>query len=111
VYYASITVDTITIDYAWGVDSLINSTNDVKGLAAFKLYPNPTQSEVTIELSNQGSAPVGITVFNMVGQVVYQFETTESNQRISTAAWPEGMYMVQIEQDGARHIQKLVKAN
>ncbi len=111
VYYASITIDTITIDYAWGVDSLINSINDVKGLAAFKLYPNPTQSEVTIELSNQGSAPVGITVFNMVGQVVYQFETTERNQLISTAAWPEGIYMVQIEQDGARHIQKLVKAN
>jgi hypothetical protein len=111
VYHASITVDTITVDYAWGVDSLINSVNETDGLAAFKVYPNPTQNEVTVELNGQGNALVGITVFNMVGQVVYQGETLEAQQRISTATWPEGLYMIQIEQEGNRHVQKLVKSN
>lgn len=110
VYYASITFDTTTIDYAWRVDSLINSIREVPTVGGFKLYPNPTQSEVTIELENN-NLPATISVYNMVGQVIYTEQTTEAIQRIATSAWPEGLYMIQIEQGGQRYMQKLMKAN
>lgn len=110
VYYASVTFDTTTIDYAWRVDSLISSVNEIPDAGGFKVYPNPTQSEVTIELDNHHQ-PATITVYNLVGQLMYNASFTTGVQRVATGTWPEGMYMIQIEQGGQRHMQKLLKAN
>ena len=107
VYYATVTFDTTTIEYAWRVDSLISSISEVPAVGGFKLYPNPTQSEVTIELENN-SLPATISVYNMVGQMIYAEQSNTGTQRIATNAWPEGLYMIQIEQGGQRYMQKLM---
>ncbi len=109
VYYASVSFDTTDIEYAWRVDSLINSVNELPALGSFKLYPNPTQSEVTIEL--ESSQPATIAVYNMVGQLMYNVQTEVGSHLIATSVWPQGLYMIQIEQDGQRYMQKLMKTN
>ncbi len=109
VYYASVSFDTIDIDYAWRVDSLISSIKEVVSIGGFKLYPNPTQNEVTIELDN--NQPATIAVYSMVGKLMYSVKTEDALQRIATDAWPEGLYVIQIEQNGERFVQKLMKAN
>ncbi|NJM26208.1 MAG: T9SS type A sorting domain-containing protein [Bacteroidia bacterium] len=40
-----------------------------------KLYPNPTQGVVTIEINLPEPSPVGVKIFNAVGDVVYDEET------------------------------------
>lgn len=110
VYYASITFDTITIDYAWRVDSLISSIREIPTVGGFKLYPNPAEAEVTIEL-DESNLPASITVYNMVGQLIHTEQFNTGMQRLDTYSWPEGMYIIQIEQGGQRYMQKLMKAN
>ncbi|CAN5407794.1 hypothetical protein BH09BAC1_BH09BAC1_13240 [soil metagenome] len=112
VYHASISFDTISIDYAWKVDSPISSVRDINAVGnGLKVYPNPTTNEVTIGLDTQGPSPANITVYNMVGQVVYHGHAVNATARIATTTWPEGLYVVQVEQNGQRYMQKLMKAN
>ncbi len=110
VYFASVSFDTIDVEYAWRVDSLISSVKEVPAVGGFKLYPNPAQSEVTIELENS-NIPATITVYNMVGQLMYEVQSETGTQRIGTNAWPQGLYIIEIEQAGQRYVQKLMKSN
>jgi hypothetical protein len=43
-------------------------------VGAFKIHPNPFSKELTLELYSEGKQPMGITLYNMVGQLVYSDE-------------------------------------
>lgn len=109
VYYASIEVDTISINNTWRRDSPVSSVIDVASNGGFRLYPNPTSNQVTIELNNQISASASIKVYNMMGQMLYETNAQATQFRIETATWPTGIYMIEMTQNGQRYLQKLVK--
>ncbi len=107
VYYASVTFDTVTIDHAWGVDSTISSIAEIAANEGFKLYPNPTVSEVSIEIGH--STPASIKIFDMMGRLVEEKTATNTKESIVTSHWPQGMYLVIVEQGSNRFMQRLVK--
>lgn len=48
-----------------------------------KVFPNPFQTNFTIDLNEEISGPVSVIIYNVTGEVVKQFEKTElSNQQI-----------------------------
>ena len=94
IYYASVTVDTIALEYAWGVDSVPTGFTDVADALAFSLYPNPAQSEfgLTLPTSNE---PVAISIRSMTGELVYEQTTTQAQIKVSSQAFATGLYVVE----------------
>ncbi|CAN5343317.1 hypothetical protein BH09BAC1_BH09BAC1_30230 [soil metagenome] len=109
IYFASITVDTVHLEYAWGVDFPSSIDNVNKTVTAFKIYPNPTQNVVTVAYENIFSAVANVQVLNMLGQVIYTDILDNPEHQINTQSWPEGVYMIVVEQNGLRNVQRLVK--
>jgi hypothetical protein len=74
----------------------INIDEDVLG--SIELYPNPTSSELNLEipLVLQGEL-LGIRIIDNRGSMLYESSIeNESQHRIDVSAWPAGSYIVEI---------------
>ncbi len=115
VYYAQVTVDSISLDYAWGVDSLIMTSIDEYVISDedFNIYPNPFFESISFDVSIFSGKDVNLQIINSLGQSVYMISALEGNTTdqfsINTSNWPEGMYSVIIESEGRMHYKKLLK--
>lgn len=116
VYYAKIELDTISIDYAWVVDSTLQTSVEqrAKNNKQIAAYPNPFDNMLNIDLAGFENENVNIKVFNTVGSVVYAETHAVSNQNniktITTNRWPKGIYLAVFETVTQRITQKIIKA-
>jgi hypothetical protein len=114
IYYSKITVDSTTIDYAWGVDS--NLQSGIKDSKLFEgqlnMYPNPSNEIINLNLSSLINKSINVKVINMMGEEVYQeriSHLSSGNKAISTLHWPEGIYIVTVEGDQKVFAGKVIK--
>ncbi len=116
VYYARIDLDTIGIEYAWEVDSALSTgiENLSHNKTPFKVYPNPADNVLNIDVTAFGNETINIKIYNTVGEVVYAEQSTINNSNaiktISASGWSQGIYMVVLENDAKRFTQKIIKA-
>jgi len=83
---------------------------DVNLEESIKLYPNPAENVLYLELSDAAaSSPLGIAMYNAIGQIVWT-GSARGNVAIPVAAMARGAYYVHImnEKNGARVIRKLI---
>ena len=74
-YYAKIEVDTFSLDYAWGRDYSLTPINTiVEDNALFKVYPNPTQSQITLAFNAPLHEAVPIQVYDLQGKLIHYQE-------------------------------------
>lgn len=112
VYYSKIQIDTTMIEYAWGVDSVVETgifaVNNAD--SKFTLYPNPTDNEVRLNLSAFDNKAVSVKVTDVFGKEVYYSAAEQiSTKTINTLNWAEGLYLVTVQSGGATYTQKLLK--
>ena len=116
-YQAQVTVDTITIGYAWiGDSTLVGPTTGVENIdnavKSFNVFPNPTQNTVTVDLSRFDKDAVALVITNMLGQQVYR-ETfaagISAQQTINTGKWADGLYLISIETEHEVLSKRLIK--
>ena len=62
--------------------------------ASVKLYPNPTQSDFSIEFENTKNAKVGIKIYDFSGKKIYSTSTYANNINVSTEYWSKGIYNI-----------------
>lgn len=67
---------------------------DVKGFEGVKLYPNPTTSGKTNITGLNGKNT--ITVYDMLGQLVYKTTTTNEKVSLDLSSQPNGTYLVRL---------------
>ena len=72
-----------------------------------RIFPNPFNEQVTIQLDNQMAAHVSITDVN--GKVLLNDEFSNPETIISTANWSNGMYIVSIQNEHGIKTLKLMK--
>ena len=71
----------------------------------WNLFPNPA-NEVATVVFNEADR---ISVINLAGQEIYRMNAPNSNQiQLNTADWPEGIYMIQLANNGKLETKKLV---
>jgi hypothetical protein len=113
VYYAHITFDTTSIEYAWGRDSVVNvGIKNVSANNILSVYPNPTQGDVTIDVSGFTGKNVSIKAINTLGQQLYSEQINNlqtTTKRINTEAWAKGIYLISVEVDGKLYVGKMVR--
>ena len=89
-------------------DTVDNGIARVRDLSEeVTVYPNPTRDWV--EVRSEGSEVLGVTVYDMRGQVVHREEATRRHGRVSIGALPNGVYMMKVETDRGTAIKKVVK--
>jgi hypothetical protein len=72
-----------------------------------KIYPNPANDLLKIELINSGEAE--LTVMNTVGQVVKTVTLNEMNNAVDISALSSGLYMLKVSQNGSVYTTKITK--
>lgn len=70
------------------------------------VYPNPSNSQTTIEFNNSHNKPYQLTIINSVGNLIYKKEDIiESEVSINTSTWNPGTYYITLSDDTG-HILK-----
>jgi hypothetical protein len=70
------------------------------------LYPNPANSELTLQIENFNISDLQIEVINLLGEP-QKFQI--SNSKIDVSHFASGVYFVSVSADGKRWVEKFVK--
>ncbi len=96
--------DTITIEGLLGVDGIAN-TYDIK------LFPNPTNGDLNIQMHNIHADEVIVQVVDFAGKLVYDREWNYPSEQfmetIDMSANSQGVYFVNVFIDGHRHTERI----
>ena len=94
-YYRLKQVDT---DGHFAYSKVVSTT--IKGNTGYTLSPNPVFTDAIV-LKMESLEDVNIQIFNIAGQLVHTVHSTFAVQgvEIAVAAWPTGMYWLQINQE------------
>ncbi|MEI6898425.1 MAG: T9SS type A sorting domain-containing protein, partial [Bacteroidota bacterium] len=92
--------------YKWRAQSVNDDKNQL-----FHLYPNPTTSNFTIELSAEPStSQVFVRIFNMMGAEIMNKRLIISQKtEFSLETQPPGIYMVSVMVEGKMEMVKVIK--
>ncbi|MEL6672482.1 MAG: T9SS type A sorting domain-containing protein [Bacteroidota bacterium] len=75
----------------------------------FSVFPNPAQTFLQVKALDQLSKPYHILLWDMQGKQVKVQESTGLQNRLDISALPQGMYLLEIQRDNQRFIQKILK--
>ena len=78
------------LQFCVSVNENLLSVSEIKD--EISIYPNPANGIFTVEGGNMNR----VTVYNLVGQMVYDNATDEKRVNIDANAWNSGIYMVTI---------------
>ena len=84
---------TVMVDNTWSVD---------ENEASATLYPNPANESVTLKGGNLGM----VRVFNALGQKVDEYEAPDSELRIHTAGYENGVYFIKTDEMTLKFVVK-----
>lgn len=109
-------VDGKTIEYAWNGDifsgpTRVTAIKTNKNEVNVAVYPNPANSNFTVDLSAFRNQNILVRIVNINGEEVYN-EVIEKNyaveKNIETSNWLSGMYFVLVESENEQSVQKVM---
>lgn len=76
---------------------------------AFNVYPNPVEGQLNIRFSSTASIGTQIRLLNQYGQTMFHqaLEATATNTVIPVANFPQGMYLLEVQQGQKSKQQKV----
>ncbi|GIS04782.1 MAG: hypothetical protein CM15mP107_4020 [Bacteroidota bacterium] len=79
---------------------------------SFKIYPNPANSSITINLSNINLSP-SVSITNLLGlefkNVKLNPKSTNSTFSVDISEWPNGFYLVNFDIDSKQIVKHFIK--
>ena len=80
-----------------------------EGVFEVKMYPNPTEGLVNLDINTQQGFDTEISVMNIVGEEIFRrlYKAAEQT-RFDLSGHVSGMYMVNIKIEGRRVVKKLI---
>lgn len=81
---------------------------DKHAAAEITLVPNPSRDQVEIR-TGSNTAPAHISVLNILGGRVGEFNSENGSLIIGVRDWPAGLYLVRVEQEGRISVKRLLK--
>lgn len=79
---------------------VLGATNLESWESTFSLFPNPSSATFHLQATLDQPSPVTLTVFNQLGQIVWQHQETQPvqmiDQQINLSTQPDGIYSLRI---------------
>ena len=75
------------------------------------LSPNPASEEVVLQYNFESTAPVDISIFNAIGQVVTTYKLTDTQTgklNIDISAWQNGIYEMSLQSGNLKQTKQFV---
>ena len=95
------------VEYYSGTYSGIN--DNVASEAQFSVYPNPSNGNITVEIPrNNSNADNQISIYNSLGSLVWQKNTSEVLVNIDLQSFSKGIYFVKIFNSERNYSEKIV---
>jgi len=89
------------------VDFTVGTATIVKNNIDMRLYPNPAQDQLKLELVGDNIYFRNISVFNVVGQKVINLKTQKTvTEKVNLSQLPAGMYILKAETDKGMVMRK-----
>jgi hypothetical protein len=113
-----ILVEISSNDYVYWRDTIIIPgitdihTLDDPETHPFKIYPNPTENILNIEINNSGNQGLKIEIFTITGELVsrkeYKKNQVHFTDQISLSDYAKGIYLVKVRQADTFYVRKVV---
>ena len=95
VYYATNSCGTSTDTFHISLPGGTNAVTNVNGTASeLTVYPNPATGNITLNLASAISEQAHVTVVNMAGQTVKEFDVTTNKANSVVLDVPSGVYFL-----------------
>ncbi len=76
--------------------------------SSFKIYPNPTYNDITIE--NDKHLNISISIFNVLGKEILNTKNSKSsNIKLNLSSLKAGVYLLRTTSNGLSHTTRLIK--
>ncbi len=94
-------------------NSLLGCTTGIDQLAThnsqFIIYPNPANTNITIENSSLDDQGKMISIYNIQGQLIFQQLMQEQKTEINVSGFSNGIYIVKMKTENGMAVNKFVK--
>lgn len=89
-----------SLNYYWEVGYAAESFIGVQNydINLFSISPNPATNFINIEISGENT-PSEITIYNLLGQIVYQVNLIQNQLHINTDEFNNGMYIIECKRE------------
>jgi hypothetical protein len=74
----------------------------------FSLYPNPSDGNFTIELKDDNFKQASVTVYDIMGKLVYGKSQIPNSKFQITLNQPKGIYLIKLQVDDAVMTKRLI---
>ncbi len=74
-----------------------------------RIFPNPSVEQLNIRGNNSLDDEVSINIYNVRGQLVFNYEGNSINQAISIEYWTKGVYFIQIKTNQKKYHKLFTK--
>lgn len=83
----------------------------IRNNAVIKIYPNPVNTELNVELAKNTSKPVSVDIYDVTGRLIMQQTNYSDNFKINTSQLKDGIYIFKLynRYNIIQTIEKLVK--
>jgi hypothetical protein len=84
------------------------AVQDISEQKSIKIYPNPVVDKLNLHIPIKHSGGV-LTIYNLVGQQVYQSLITNINNQIDISNYPNGPYFIMYDKNLIKSYYKIIK--
>lgn len=99
------TVNSFSLNFCNVASSLSTVENNI---SQFKLYPNPAENQITIELTDDISN-ANLTLYDIQGRVIYEKEAINQVTNIDTSILQSGVYFVKLKSNNSYFTKRFIK--
>ncbi|MEM9918292.1 MAG: T9SS-dependent M36 family metallopeptidase [Bacteroidota bacterium] len=91
-------------------EEMSTSTNDLSNQLEVVVAPNPTKARVNLSLRALNDGPANISISGIDGRLLQTIQTDRSNGNfeLDLSSLGQGLYILQVQTDGAKVIKKVV---
>jgi hypothetical protein len=91
------------------VDYVTNVGNIAVSAIPFKIYPNPADKILTVQIPNPDGAKAVITLTGLSGHTAYRAETYGATQQIDVQSLQRGIYIMQVSVGEETYTAKVIR--
>lgn len=87
---------------------VVTGISDNLALNSVKLYPNPSNGLVTLELNNVNNEELFVEVYDVIGKLIYKTNITENRTDIDLTQMNAGIYYVSVNNNSSKKVSKIM---